>query len=68
MSRFFVLDNFGIVADFDTVDEAVAFMEEKGLVYSDTWISEESYDDYPEEHQWLEMGFDPYEGCYTYDC
>jgi hypothetical protein len=29
--------------------------------------NEEDYDDEPDDWD-REMGFDPYEGCYTYDC
>lgn len=47
MSRFFVLDTYGIVADFDTVDEAVVYMEEHDLEDGDTWISEEVMDECP---------------------
>lgn len=31
--------------------------------------SSDDWDDYDEDYEPdLEMGFDPYEGCYTYDC
>lgn len=31
------------------------------------WTSQEEEEDY-EEYEDLEYGFDPYCGCYTYDC
>lgn len=35
----------------------------------DDFDLQESYEDYAECDQWDdEIGFDPYEGCYTFDC
>lgn len=38
-----------------------------GIGYEDTRY-EEAMDDYWEESSDLEMGFDPYMGCYSDDC
>lgn len=47
-----------------TPDEAYnAFIE----ACEDFWYGEFPEDEIPED-DYLEMGFDPYEGAYTYDC
>ena len=45
-------------------------MDELDMMYEDTCDWEEDYpdDDYYEDWDDLEMGFDPYMGCYSDDC
>lgn len=45
-------------------------MDELDMMYEDACAWEEDYpeDDYYEDWDDLEMGFDPYMGCYSDDC
>ena len=45
-------------------------MDEFDMMYEEALDWEEDYpeDDYYEDWDNLEMGFDPYAGCYTDDC
>ncbi len=45
-------------------------MDELDMMYEDACAWEEDYpeDDYYEDWDNLEMGFDPYMGCYSDDC
>ena len=45
-------------------------MDELDMMYEDACAWEKDYpeDDYYEDWDDLEMGFDPYLGCYTDDC
>lgn len=45
-------------------------MNELDMMYEDMvdWYEEYPEDDYYEDWDNLEMGFDPYAGCYTDDC
>lgn len=45
-------------------------MDELDMMYEDMldWAEEYPEDDYYEDWDNLEMGFDPYAGCYTDDC
>jgi len=45
-------------------------MDELDMMYEDARAWEEDYpeDDYYEDWDNLEMGFDPYMGCYSDDC
>lgn len=49
----------------------IAFLEEQGKheLAEDLWntlVGEDTYEEYEPDID--ECGFDPYEGCYTYDC
>ena len=55
----------------------IAYLEETGKtelaeqlwkVLTDDEEYEDDYDDYDRDYKPDECGFDPYEGCYTYDC
>ena len=45
-------------------------MDELDMMYEDMvdWCEEYPEDDYYEDWDNYEMGFDPYAGCYTDDC
>ena len=60
---YYVLNDDGLVAEFDTFEEAEAFIASQNCP-DDFWVSS---DDEPDDC-YDECGFDPYEGCYTYDC
>lgn len=49
--------------EYDSYDEALIVCDRLG---EDAWIcsDDDDWDDDPD----LEMGFDPYEGCYSWDC
>ena len=51
-------------AEFDSYREAEIYCGERGLSCENIYeIDEDEWDDCDNE-----MGFDPYEGCYTFDC
>lgn len=55
----------------DARTRTIAFLEEQGKteLAEELWnilVGEDTYEEY--EPDWDECGFDPYEGCYTYDC
>jgi hypothetical protein len=61
----YVCDEEGIIAEFDNLEGAQDFAVEYGE--EDTWIT--SDDDGPEDWDYNEdEGYDPYAGCYTWDC
>lgn len=60
-----------LIARYD--DDPTAMSEEEIAEIvdrTDAIMDEDDYyeDDYYEDWDNLEMGFDPYEGCYTWDC
>ena len=51
--------------DFSSAEEAYFFDGLFGDDEEEDWEEDDSdWDDDP----WLEVGFNPYEGCYDYDC
>lgn len=62
---FYVMSDGGIEEEFETFAEADAYIEESGCA-EDLWI-ESDEDDYEPSYN-EDEGFDPYEGCYTWDC
>ena len=61
---FVLFGEFGeCVAEFDTEAEAVAYIEAQDRP-DDYWLGTDDFDLCDVD----ECGFDPYMGCYTYDC
>ena len=62
---FYVMSDCGVEEEFETFAEADAYIEESGCA-EDLWV-ESDEDDYEPSYN-EDEGFDPYEGCYTWDC
>ena len=65
----------GVVIDAETEDEALSIFNKLGpeTLYEEAGDAEvteifEDDTDYEPDDANLEMGFDPYMGCYSYDC
>lgn len=60
------LGNYYYVDSFDSIAEAEQRANE--VDYGDVWDANEEDEPLDENDYYDECGFDPYEGCYTYDC
>ena len=56
--------------DIDLIKEAIDYLADMGRAITKENVIDAYYeiDDYYYEDGYDEMGFDPYAGCYTYDC
>ena len=61
----YVMSDAGVEMEFDTFEEADNYVDANGS--SMLWVeSEEDADDYYDDYD--ECGYDPYMGCYSFDC
>ena len=51
----------------DKYFEELKEWEEEQLSILEDWDEEPEREDFPDDY-WLEVGFNPYEGCYDWDC
>ena len=66
IAMYYVCDDCGIIKEFDLIEKAECFIESKGELGNDLWISSDD-----EDSDWgynEDEGFDPYMGEYTWDC
>ena len=67
------------ITDITIEEISDIFYEEEPLYFNDEWLDEDEdwepdeeffayVDDIEYEDDFDEVGFDPYEGCYTFDC
>lgn len=61
----FYIDFEGFYKEFHTYEEAEIYCIENHIHCENIF---EDFEDYDGEGYDLETGFDPYEGCYTFDC
>lgn len=61
----YVLVDDGIYGEYDSLEEAKAICDRFNSRGEDAWIAS---DDYYDDDEDFDLGFDPYCGCYTYDC
>lgn len=65
---FYVMSDMGIEEVFATFEDADNYIDANGDP-SMLWIAtDEDYEDEDYEPDYDECGFDPYMGCYSYDC
>jgi hypothetical protein len=63
---YYVMSDTGIEEEFDSFEEADNYIDMNGDP-SMLWIATDE-DDEEFEDDYDECGFDPYMGCYSYDC
>lgn len=61
---FYVLSDEGIEREYSNLEDAIHYVDTHED--DDLWISSDE-DEEPTDID-SDFGFDPYEGCYTYDC
>ena len=61
---YYVMSDMGVEAEFNNFEDADNYIDENGDP-SMLWVC---YDDEGYEPDYDECGYDPYMGCYSYDC